>query len=81
MCGQGRLAALARLPDQARDPRRPLARHQHAAAYRETFSKNLQMEVPRIPLTHDFRNNADAGRRLAEQHVGYVEVEAGHSGG
>jgi predicted helicase len=47
----------------------------HQPAYREKFAENLKLELPRIPLLDDFRNYADAGRRLAALHVGYEEVE------
>lgn len=43
----------------------------HHPGYRERFAGNLRRELPRIPFAPDFRAFADAGRRLAELHVGY----------
>ncbi len=47
----------------------------HDPAYRTKFADNLKRELPRIPFRSDFRAFADAGRRLAELHVGYESVE------
>ena len=47
----------------------------HQPAYRTKFADNLKRELPRIPFRSDFRAFADAGRRLAELHVGYESVE------
>jgi predicted helicase len=47
----------------------------HQPAYREKYGENLRLELPRIPFVDDFRAVADAGRRLAELHVGYESVE------
>ncbi len=43
----------------------------HHPGYRERFAGNLRRELPRIPFAPDFRAFADAGRQLAELHVGY----------
>jgi predicted helicase len=47
----------------------------HQPAYRERFAENLKLELPRVPFLDDFRAVADAGRRLADLHVGYERVE------
>jgi predicted helicase len=47
----------------------------HHPAYREKFADNLRRELPRIPFVDDFRAISEAGRRLAELHVGYETVE------
>lgn len=47
----------------------------HSPEYRERFAANLKKELPRIPLAADFRAFSEAGRRLAELHVNYEEVE------
>jgi predicted helicase len=47
----------------------------HQPAYRTKFADDLKRELPRIPFRSDFRAFADAGRRLAEWHVGYESVE------
>ncbi len=43
----------------------------HAPDYRERFANDLAKELPRVPLADDFRAFAEAGRRLAELHLGY----------
>ena len=50
----------------------------HSPDYRETYANNLQKELPRIPrvATYDeFKAFEDAGRKLAQLHVGYEQVE------
>ncbi len=47
----------------------------HHPAYRQKFGDNLKRELPRIPFMADFRAISEAGRRLAELHVGYETVE------
>jgi len=47
----------------------------HHPGYREKFADNLKRELPRIPFLADFRAVSEAGRRLADLHVGYEEVE------
>lgn len=47
----------------------------HHPAYRERFADNLRLELPRIPFADDFAAVADAGRSLADLHVGYEQVE------
>jgi predicted helicase len=46
----------------------------HHPGYRGRFASNLKRELPRIPLAPELRAFADAGRRLAELHVGYEEA-------
>ena len=60
----------------------------HAPAYRERFANDLAKALPRIPLAADFRAFAEAGRRLAELHLGYetcaehpLEIVPAHPGG
>jgi predicted helicase len=50
----------------------------HSPDYRERFADNLSKELPRIPAVKsyaDFRRFAQAGRELAELHIGYEKVE------
>jgi predicted helicase len=48
----------------------------HHPAYREKFAENLRRELPRIPFLTEFRTISEAGRRLADLHVGYEKLEA-----
>lgn len=43
----------------------------HKPDYRTKYAANLRRELPRIPFYNDFRLYAEAGKRLAELHVGY----------
>lgn len=43
----------------------------HHPGYREKYAANLRRSLPRIPLAPDFWSFAEAGRVLAEMHVGY----------
>ncbi len=43
----------------------------HAPDYRDRFTNDLWKQLPRIPLAPDFDAFADAGRALAELHLGY----------
>ena len=43
----------------------------HAPAYRERFANDLAKALPRVPMAHDFHAFAQAGRALAELHLGY----------
>ena len=59
----------------------------HAPAYRDRFANNLSKELPRIPFARDFRAFAEAGRRLADLHMGYetgreypLELRSDHPG-
>ena len=47
----------------------------HQPAYREKFGDNLKLELPRVPLLDDFRAVSEAGRRLADLHVHYEQVD------
>lgn len=47
----------------------------HSPEYRKRFAANLSKELPRIPLAQDFAAFSQAGRALAELHLGYEEVE------
>lgn len=50
----------------------------HSEDYRARYADNLTKELPRIPCVkkvEDFRAFAQAGRDLAELHVGYETVE------
>ena len=50
----------------------------HVPSYRYKYASNLQKELPRIPLTNDaqqFWMLTNAGRKLAEFHVHYDEVD------
>ena len=43
----------------------------HAPDYRDRFADDLSKSLPRIPLAPEFRAFAEAGRALAELHLGY----------
>lgn len=50
----------------------------HSQQYRETFANDLAKSAARIPMAGslaDFRAFAEAGRELADMHVGYENVE------
>ena len=50
----------------------------HSPDYRSTYANNLQKELPRIPRVAsyaDFKAFSDAGRALAQLHVGYEQVK------
>ena len=47
----------------------------HASGYRERFANDLTKELPRVPMAPDFRTFAEAGRALAELHLGYETSE------
>ena len=50
----------------------------HSPDYRATYTNNLQKELPRIPRVAtyaEFKAFEEAGRALAELHVGYESVE------
>ena len=47
----------------------------HSPEYRERFAANLQKELPRIPLSRNFKDFAAAGRGLAKLHLNYESVE------
>jgi len=49
----------------------------HHIGYRERYASNLAKELPRIPLASshdDFRHFVNAGRALAELHLGYETI-------
>ncbi len=46
----------------------------HHPGYREKFAGNLKRELPRIPFAPAFRPFADAGRALADLHLGYESI-------
>ena len=45
----------------------------HALDYRERFANDLAKQLPRIPFAGDFNAFADAGRMLANVHIGYEQ--------
>jgi predicted helicase len=47
----------------------------HHPDFRVKFGDNLRRELPRIPFMGEFRSISEAGRRLADLHVGYEKVE------
>ena len=47
----------------------------HSPVYRDRFANDLAKDLPRIPLTADFEAFAEAGKRLAELHLGYETGE------
>ena len=48
----------------------------HSPEYRSRFEANLQKELPRIPLSRNFREFCAAGRALAKLHLGYEAIES-----
>jgi len=47
----------------------------HAPDYRTQFANDLKKELPRIPFAPDFWAFSQAGRRLADIHLGYETIE------
>ena len=47
----------------------------HAPSYRKRFANDLAKDLPRVPMAPDFHAFADAGRTLAELHIGYETCE------
>ena len=47
----------------------------HAPSYRETFANDLSKMIPRLPFAPDFHAFAEAGKALAELHLGYETCE------
>lgn len=47
----------------------------HSPEYRKRFESNLKKELPRIPLAGDFASFSRYGRKLAELHLNYENVE------
>lgn len=47
----------------------------HSAEYRERFAADLKKSLPRIPKVRDFHSFAEAGRMLADLHIGYEQAE------
>ncbi|MEY6564445.1 DEAD/DEAH box helicase [Streptomyces sp. PGLac3x] len=46
----------------------------HSPSYRTQFAADLKKSLPRIPKVRDFCGFAEAGRKLAQLHVGYETV-------
>jgi predicted helicase len=47
----------------------------HSPTYRSEFAADLKKMLPRIPQARDFAGFNQAGRRLADLHLGYETVE------
>ena len=47
----------------------------HSPSYQEAFANDLSKMLPRIPFAPDFNAFAEAGKALAELHVGYETCE------
>lgn len=47
----------------------------HSPEYRDTYAADLKKMLPRVPLVDDASPYIDAGRALAELHLGYESVE------
>ncbi len=47
----------------------------HSPEYRQRFSADLKKMLPRIPKVTDFWGFAEAGRTLADMHIGYETVD------
>ena len=48
----------------------------HSPEYRERFAANLAKELPRVPLVEAFEAFAEAGRKLADLHLNYENLDA-----
>jgi len=47
----------------------------HSPEYRTRFAADLKKSLPRIPKVRDFYGYAEAGRKLADLHINYEQVE------
>ena len=47
----------------------------HASDYRERFANDLSKQLPRVPMAGGFHAFAEAGRSLAELHLGYESCD------
>jgi predicted helicase len=47
----------------------------HSPEYRDQFAANLRKHLPRIPMAESFSRLRDAGKTLADLHVGYENLE------
>ena len=47
----------------------------HHPGYRTKFADNLKRELPRVPLASDFKAFAKAGKKLADLHLTYENLE------
>ena len=47
----------------------------HAPGYRQRFANDLAKDLPRVPYAPDFHAFVEAGRALAELHLGYETCE------
>jgi predicted helicase len=47
----------------------------HHPGYRERFADNLKRELPRIPFSADFKAFSKTGKKLAELHLNYEDLE------
>lgn len=47
----------------------------HHPAYGERYEDSLKRDLPRLPFAPDFRAFAQAGRQLAELHLGYEDID------
>ncbi|EDN69921.1 helicase domain protein [Beggiatoa sp. PS] len=47
----------------------------HHPHYREKYAQNLKKELPRLPLTPQFWDFAQAGKQLANLHLNYEQAE------
>ncbi len=47
----------------------------HSPSYRERFANDLAKGLPRVPMAPSFQAFAEAGRKLAELHIGYETCE------
>jgi predicted helicase len=47
----------------------------HHPEYRTKYAANLRRELPRIPISPDFWAFSEAGKKLADLHVGYESVK------
>ena len=47
----------------------------HHPSYRQHFALNLRTEIPRLPLTKDFRQCCEIGRQLKKLHLTYEQAD------
>lgn len=47
----------------------------HSQEYKTRFASDLKKMLPRVPFAEDFQSFSTAGRKLAQLHVNYEEIE------
>ena len=47
----------------------------HSAEYRNKYKNNLNKEIPRIPISKNFKNFTEIGKKLANIHLNIDDIE------